>query len=167
MWLTRLMSSILQMFFFFNFVYLQTVLGLNCVCHIKPLLSIIRNICCDIYVKTKFANSYCSTITYDLQFSHVSLKFEKEKKTQNEIKWIIITKCLCTIKTVLFFNYLPPQILLVLRSHGRQHVIRVHANVHEIIQDIWECCVSTCKMSKNARQKKHRVQDAVTASDLR
>lgn len=56
--------------------------------------------------------------------------------------------------------FLPPQVFLVLRTHGRQHVIRVHANVHEVIQDIRECCVSTCKMpTKKKTPAKHAMQD--------
>lgn len=47
---------------------------------------------------------------------------------------------------------LPPQKFLILRTHGRQHVIWVHTDMHEIIQDIRKCCVSTCKIPKNARQ---------------
>lgn len=56
--------------------------------------------------------------------------------------------------------FLPPQVFLVLRTHGRQHVIRVHANVHEVIQDIRECCVSTCKMpTKKKTPARNAMQD--------
>lgn len=39
---------------------------------------------------------------------------------------------------------LPPEVLLYLRSHGGQHVVRVHDDVHEGIQQAEERAVTTC-----------------------
>lgn len=39
----------------------------------------------------------------------------------------------------------PPQKFGVFWSHGRHHVVEIHANVHEVVQQIGECRIATCE----------------------
>lgn len=41
----------------------------------------------------------------------------------------------------------PPQVLLILWSHGCQHVIEVHQDVNEVVENVGECRVSTWKQN--------------------
>lgn len=38
---------------------------------------------------------------------------------------------------------LPPDVLLVFRTHGGHHVVEVHDDVHQVVDDVGECAVPT------------------------
>lgn len=51
---------------------------------------------------------------------------------------------------------LPPKILLILWTHGREHVVRVHHNVHKGIEQAKESAVSTWKNIRRYETKIRR-----------
>lgn len=40
---------------------------------------------------------------------------------------------------------LPPQIFGVFWSHRGHHIVEIHADMHEIVEQIGECCIATCE----------------------
>lgn len=51
---------------------------------------------------------------------------------------------------------LPPQVLLVLWSHRREHVVEVHQNVNEVVENVGESRVSTYKNRQRLNLKCHQ-----------
>lgn len=41
--------------------------------------------------------------------------------------------------------FLPPEIFLILGAHGRQHVIKVHDDVHDVVYEVGEGPMTACE----------------------
>lgn len=60
--------------------------------------------------------------------------------------------------------FFPPDIFLIFGSHGGYHIIKVHHNMYESIQQGEKCTMTTCK--KNTKAPKKRATFSLNKSNI-